>query len=291
MPRALEADPIVVFGAPRSGTTYVQQILNAHPEVFVSHESRLFAWLHQALTVLTQDRALLLSHGDEFVKHLRAVFPQVIRDFYDDLAPDARFWGDKYPRYSNPVNAGLLELVVELFPGARFIHVIRDGRDVVSSLVRKRGDDGKPWATFDEAHELWPSCTDHGSAFGRPLGADQYLELFYEDLVADDLAGGRRLFGFIGLDFHAAVDAFCRSEQSARSPFSGPTRDLSEGVTASDWSTVFAPEEQARSLELLGAQLVRYGYETEESLGRLEEQIAGSLSAQEGAAAVAPSPS
>jgi hypothetical protein len=53
-----ERDPIVVFGAPRSGTTYLEQILNAHPAVFISHETRVFAWLHHAL-VLTQDHRLL----------------------------------------------------------------------------------------------------------------------------------------------------------------------------------------------------------------------------------------
>jgi hypothetical protein len=228
---------------------------------------------------------LLLTHRDEFVEHLRAAFPQVIRDFYRSLAPEVRYWGDKYPRYANPLNAGLLEMVVELFPGARFIQIIRDGRDVVSSLVRKQDEAGKPWATFEVANELWPSCIDYGSAFGRALPANQYFELRYEELVADDLAGARGLFGFIGLDLDPAVEAFCLSEQAERTPFSGPTRDLEEGIGASDWATVFGLGDQARSLELIGAHLVRYGYETEASLAQLQERIARAIAAEDRAAA------
>ena len=64
-------DPIIVYGAPRSGTTYLQELLNAHPDVFVSHETRIFAWLHHALNEATQDRRYLVTHREEFGQHLR----------------------------------------------------------------------------------------------------------------------------------------------------------------------------------------------------------------------------
>ena len=66
---------------------------------------------------------------------------------------------------------------------------------------------------------------------------------------------------FIGVDFHPRVQEFCERQQQERTPVSGPTRDLSGGAGGSDWEPVMATEgERARSLELLGDNLVRFGY-------------------------------
>ena len=128
-------DPIIVFGAPRSGTTYLQELLNMHPDVFVSHETRIFAWLHDAVSVLTHEDRCLVTYREQFIDHLRSALPQVIRDFYRSLAADAIYWGDKNPHYADWNNDGCLELIADLFPNARFIDLIRDGRHVVSSLL------------------------------------------------------------------------------------------------------------------------------------------------------------
>jgi Sulfotransferase family len=279
MPAEQAADPIVVYGAPRSGTTYLEQILNSHPEIFISHETRVFAWLQRALA-LTNDHFLIANQREALVAHLRDELPSVIRDFYGRLAPGKRYWGDKNPHYADPKAAGSLDLVAELFPGALFIHIIRDGRDVVSSLVRKQHDEGRPWATFEQAHDVWKKHVRFGRAFGERVGSDRYLELRYEDLIADDVARAREMLRFLGLDPHPAVDAFCRSQREQRTPFKEPMRDLGHGIAASEWSTVLSLEEQARSLELIGKQLVLYGYETEASLARLRDEIAAALASR-----------
>jgi Sulfotransferase family len=278
----LAPDPIIVYGAPRSGTTYLQALLSAHPEVFISDETRLFAWLHHALA-LTEDDRMVLGHREAFVRHLRERFPQLIRDFYRGLAPDARHWGDKNPHYADPFNDGCLELIEELFPQSMFIHIVRDGRDVVSSLLRK-DKDGKPWVTFDQAHFTWSRHIARGSAFGRTLPRERFFELRYEELVADDVAMAGDIFGFLGIELHPAVEAFCRSQREKRTPFKGPTRNLEEGITVSEWSKYFSAEEQARSLELIGSDLVRHGYESEENLARLRERAAAALASSRGEA-------
>jgi LPS sulfotransferase NodH len=267
------ADPIIVYGAPRSGTTYLQQVLNAHPQVFISHETRIFGWLYQALDVIPQDERFLVTNREEFVERLRAELPGLVRDFYRDLAPDARFWGDKNPHYADERgNAGCLEMVADVFPGSLFVQIIRDGRDVVSSLVQRPGE-GKPLLPFENAHSTWANITDHGTEFGRALRSDRYFELRYEDLISDDVAVATQVFEFLGADIHPAVESFCRTQQEQRTPFSRPTRDLDRGAESSEWSKIFTAEEQARSLELIGQQLVRYGYETTESLAELGKQI------------------
>jgi hypothetical protein len=278
VPAELEPDPIVVYGAPRSGTTYLEQVLNAHPEVFISHETRVFAWLYHAMR-LTDDHRLVANQREGFVEYLRSTFPEMMRDFYRRLAPDARYWGDKNPHYADPFNHGTLDLVAELFPQSRFIHIIRDGRDVVSSLTRKRSEQNKPWVTFEQAHHTWKKHVRFGRAFGETLPPTRYFELRYEDLIADDVALARRMFGFLDIDLHPAVEDFCRRQRENRTPFKDPTRNFGSGITVSEWSRIFSVEEQARSLELIGRPLVRYGYETEESLAALNGRIAEALAA------------
>lgn len=263
----MEANPIIVYGAPRSGTTYLIRTLNQHPEVFISMETRVFVWVHQSLNVLTRQDGVLLNERAAFVEHLRRLYPKLIRDFYLQLAPAARYWGDKYPAYASPQHKECLETIADLFPGARFIHIIRNGLDVVTSIARKG------WVKFEAAHGVWTSYVDGGCEFGRKLPAGRYFELRYEDLIRDDLAMARKVFDFLGIEMHPDVVRFCREEQAERTPLSGPTRDMTQGAAMSDWARAWTPEQRRLSLTLLGRHLVRYRYETESSLEILSHEI------------------
>jgi hypothetical protein len=81
----------------------------------------------------------------------------------------------------------------------------------------------------------------------------------YEDLIADDVTGGREVFDFLGIEFTGEVRAFCESQAQQRTPLSGPTRDLSD-AGRSEWSQVLDGDDQARSLALIGDQLRQLGY-------------------------------
>ena len=253
MPTEQHDAPVIIYGAPRSGTTYVKTILNQHPGVLITHETRVFAWLEEAWRKLPRDPRLVFGRREEFVEHLSRELPGVIRSFYRSLRP-TRFWGDKNPHYASNENKESLQTIAELFPGARFVHVLRDGRDVVASLLR-RG-----WASFDGAHEAWHTHAENGRVFGQTLPPGQYFELRYEELVRDDEAMARRLFDFLEIPMHPKVLAFCRSQREARTPVSGPTRDLTLGAAVSDWSVQLTTEQQVRSLELLAPYLRRFGY-------------------------------
>jgi len=261
------SSPIVVYGAARSGTTYLVQIFNRHPRVHVSDETRIFAWVHDVFRRLTGDERTSYRNREELVDYLRRTLPATVRDFYRELAPDALWWGDKNPHYVHPHNEGCLETVLELWPATRFIHIIRDGRDVVTSGLRG------VWKDFESVHRMWTSHLDIGCSFGRALPAAQYFELRYEDLVRDDVEVARAMFDFLGIDFHLRVETFCRNQQERRTPFCTPSRDIRSDVTRSDWVGYLDPAQQARSLDLLGDHLVRFGYATPESLERFREGL------------------
>jgi len=117
------------------------------------------------------------------------------------LAPDASVWGDKNPHYAHPHNLGCLETVVELFPGARFIHIVRDGRDVALSQRQIS------WCSSNSFRlaEDWAHKTTLCHKVGRVLGPDQYLELRYEELVRDPEPVLRQVCDFLGEPFDAQM--------------------------------------------------------------------------------------
>jgi len=259
----IATDPIVLFGAPRSGTTFLNELLNSHPEVHITHEMRLFAWAHETLVEAPKKDRLLVNHRDIFVEHATKQFAGMIRDFYATQWPHARYWGDKNPHYADVWNRGCLDTIRRIFPGAKFIHIIRDGRDVVASIVRRKHDDGTPWANVETAAWTWRDHVTMGETFGRKVGPGSYYEIRYEDLVADGLRGARDIFGFLGIPLHPAVEEFCLAQQASRSAFSSPTRDLSEGGAGrSDWGQALSAEDRQLAMHIIEPTLVERGYVT-----------------------------
>lgn len=263
----MRPDPIVIMGAPRSGTTYVNEIVNQHPDVFVTHETRIFVWMHRTLVDGLAHPQRFLSHRDRFEGHLAHHLPDLVRSFYRGLKPGATYWGDKNPHYASPDHAGVLPMIRDLFPGSKFVHVYRDGRDVVASLLRKRFPDGRRWVDFEGAHDLWNGHVVTGHEFGREIAADRFLEVRYEDLVSDDVAWARTIFDFLEIDLAPEVEAFCLGQRKERTPFSGPTRRITPSADGSDWSDLLDEGQRRRSAEALRANLVRFGYETGETGG------------------------
>ena len=263
----MQPSPIIIYGAARSGTTYLTYLLNRHPDIFITNEARLFNWVYRSLIDLPQHENLVRHHRDEFVSHLRTRYPDLIREFYQQLRPTVQYWGDKNPHYAAPAVQGCLNTIEQLFPGTRFINIIRDGRDVVTSGLR-----GK-WTDFDSVHEMWTTHLDIGCKFGRALPATQYFEMRYERLVRDDLAMAHRLFEFLQIPIAKPVIEFCMQQMKKRTPYCSPSRDIQDGATGSDWAKVLTPAQQLRSLELIGDRLAAFGYETADSLRQLQQDL------------------
>ena len=109
---------------------------------------------------------------------------------------DKARWGDKRPSHFRNVEA-----IRSLFPDAQFIQLIRDPRDCAASLKRVPwGAREVPWALA-----MWAQAIDLGRRHSRTLPADTYLELRYEDLVADPRTALRRVCAFLGEEFEEGM--------------------------------------------------------------------------------------
>lgn len=185
-PWTREVDFVFVMGCPRSGTTWLQALLGAHPGIYTAPETHFFHALAGA------DRCYRTSverNVGPAAYHTEAEFYGLLADLYRHTVsrlpappPGCRWFLDKTPHYS--LHAAF---ILRVFPRARFVHIVRDARAVVPSLLRAAGTWGRQWAprNLDEACAFWERFVRSGRAV-RTLVADprQYREVTYEALRA-----------------------------------------------------------------------------------------------------------
>ncbi len=209
--------PIVV-GAPRSGTTLLRFMLDAHPALaippetgFLYHAQRLASGpaatreaIFSLLTEFPENAPAWPDFGldrDVFRTALAKLEPFSIADgvrafyrLYAEKHGKSR-WGDK-----TPLHTPHLGEIEALLPEARFVHLLRDGRDVALSLRRTWFAPAQDMTSLAEAWVRFVTA-------GRREGAERrhYLEVRYEALVNDAETELRRICAFLSLDFDAAM--------------------------------------------------------------------------------------
>jgi hypothetical protein len=168
-----------------------------------------------------------------------------------------RRWGDKTPSYVLSI-----PLLSSLYPSARFIHLIRDGRDVALSYLARPMFPRTIW----EAAWRWRQMVSAGLSAGRPLGQHRYLEVRYEDLVTDPRAVLQRLCEFGGLELeNSMLNYFEDVEGRLQTPVQ--FRQFQRGVAGPptvglrDWRTQMTPADVLRFEAVNGSLLSDLGYE------------------------------
>jgi LPS sulfotransferase NodH len=194
---------VFILGAPRSGTTWLQAMLGAHPQVGTTVELTLYSrytarWI-ESWTMEAQNirdgrwyQGLPFLWGEEeFYGFLREFVERVYQRVLDNH-PQATHVVDKHPGYSMYV-----EDILRIVPEARFIHVIRDGRDVAVSMVAARKRSGFGAGTIQDAAEVWKRHVL--AARSASQYRERYMEVRYEDMLADGIGTLEAVFDFCGL--------------------------------------------------------------------------------------------
>lgn len=214
--------PFFIVGSGRSGNTLLRRILQAHSELHIPPENHA---LGAAITVYRRNRGLpwphlvdlvlgtfQFSHGfDAFELELRPLAEQLHKAPDDErnlahvLDAFYRFhaevheqrcvhWGDK-----TPLNTFNAFKVASVFPAVRFIHMVRDGVDVVESYVR-----AGLISSYEEAARRWSSSVETARRVQRRY-AKQFFEIRYEELVREPTRIVRGVCDFLGIDFEPAM--------------------------------------------------------------------------------------
>lgn len=234
----------IVIGVARSGTTLLRLMLDAHPELAIPHETHFLpAALREPDASRERFSELLTGFptwedldtpAELFRGELLGVepfsVPEGLRAFYRLYARSRGKgrWGDKTPKYVLHVRD-----IHEALPEARFLHIIRDGRDVAVSL---RPLWFAPGESMEALAGMWVEHISRARAEG--LGQPFYLEVRYEDLIADPAGQLQRITRFLDLPYDPTMLAY---HETARGR-------LDEVVTrrAADGTVIITKDERLR---------------------------------------------
>lgn len=233
------ARPVFVVGAPRSGTTFLGSCLEALPELSYHYEPLVTQWL-------VRERSRLGWSTARADRVRRGTYRWLLRVHGEgDLA-----FAEKTPR-----NAFVVPELAHAFPDARFVHVLRDGRDVTLSLLRLpwfradaaagEGESARhgfgPWARFwvepvrraefeatsDAARCAWAwrRYTEAVLDGFASLAPGRTHEVRYEDAVAEPEKVSESLAGFLGVDAAGSRAALLGALGGARATSVGGWRE------------------------------------------------------------------
>jgi tetratricopeptide (TPR) repeat protein len=204
--------PVFVLGMPRSGTTLTEQIIASHPDVYGAGELQdLLRVAHRNITGTTDpivfpdnlrslDQATLSAWGAEYITGLK------------QRAPDALRITDKMP--ANFLAIGLIHLML---PNAKIIHVKRNPVDncvsCFTNLFRRAQEHTYDLAELGQYYALYSRLMEH---WRKVLPVSAFLEVQYEDIVADQEAQARRLIDYCGLEWNAACLDFHNTKRPIR---------------------------------------------------------------------------
>jgi hypothetical protein len=289
---------VFIVGCPRSGTTLLQRIVDAHPQIAITPETHWIPSYFKKATRKTPEAqvtpkliAKLVNYHrfgqlgigrDELEKLLGsggsmsyARFVSAIYDFYGK-SQGKPLVGDKTPGYARNI-----PLLHTLWPTAKFVHLIRDGRDVCLSAMdwRKPGKllvRSSTWAKdpVTTAALWWEWHIRAAREAGSLLGPELYYELRYESLVSRPRNECARLCTFLGVPYHEAMLRFHEGRTRA-----DPTLDSKEAwlpVTSGlrDWRSQMTAEKVACFDAAAGDLLAELGYPRSQDSG-LREVFSG----------------
>ncbi|HUD46296.1 MAG TPA: sulfotransferase [Candidatus Baltobacteraceae bacterium] len=216
-----EAIPPLAFlgGHPRSGTTLLEQILDAHPGVAALDEPTAF------LEVLQPEFHKSNDLSSARVNVLRRHYIQALRD---DLGTDA---AGKMLIDKNPSPTSRLPLWLRVFPELRVIIALRDPRDVVLSCYFQNIPLNSANVNFLSLDRLAKHYADLMGIWlaVREWPGFAWIQTRYEDIVADLPREGRRVTEFLGLQWHPDQERFYE-KSGARQLYSPTYQDVTRPV-------------------------------------------------------------
>jgi len=260
-------NPVFVIGSPRSGTTALAQALNRHPDLRVGKESYVLhdffgrnkptrVWENQMNRVTPCWLEFEKVEHDEFLAFLGLGMNALFSS-----RSEGKRWIDQTPLYTPMVDTLAL-----MFPGASFVHIVRDGRHVVRSMVnfeRKFDEqqlaDAQPneipqWSNdFAQGCGTWSHWVASALDFGD-AHPDRCLTVSNEELSADPESGFAAVQQFLGLDPHPGSARFFGKKRINSSWKGEPARPGDD-----DWLG-WDGERRRVFVETAGETMVRAGY-------------------------------
>ena len=271
--------PLVVLGVSRSGTTLLRVILDRSPGIAIPDESFFVPLLarRHGRTVAAErflDDVARIPTIRAWGLRPADVEPRIRAGMRTGAAIAAIFetyaeragkpcWGDKTPMYMRH-----LELLESLFPDARYVHLVRDGRDAaLSFLEMPEGTFTRTWAHPETPAQfacLWGKEVSDACALGRRVGSGRYHEIRYEELVTDPDGVVAGICEFAEIPFEPDMLAYAEAVDVSEKPHQQRLlRPPTAGVRS--WRDDMSSEDIAAFEAVAGNVLRELGYDVTSS--------------------------
>lgn len=291
-----------ILGHARSGTTLLMRLLRLHPEVHCNYQAHFFT--RKPLLKSLVDSAEIeewLARKSNRWNHGRDLSPLVLRAAADfimerDAAREGKnIVGDKSP--SSVIHGQVVRDMHSLYPDAKVVNIVRDGRDVLISerfrnfveeskfltaedkrIISDLKTDPAPFGNgrrslFTETFirniaKRWADDLTEIDSEGKRLYEKKYILLRYEDMLAKPYVELSRLWKFLGVKkMGKTLEKKLLAEMSSNPDEEWQTK-RNEGIAsflpkgqAGNWQRLFTSRDKALYKELAGDALVKWGYE------------------------------
>jgi hypothetical protein len=271
---------VFVLGCPRSGTTLLyDMLLSAGGFAVYLAESNVFNVLALRFGDLSdrsnRQKLLRVWLGSKLFRATGLDVEQIENKVMEECRSPGDFLeivmgemmraqGMQRWAENSPETLLYLPLVKRLIPDALVIHIVRDGRDVATSLERVRYVRPFPWEdrqSVISAGVYWEWLVQRGRAYGTQLGAD-YMEVHFEDLISSPQPTLDRIGQFLehNLDYERIRQVAYGSVARPNSSFQSDASSAAFNPVGR-WRKSFSPRQLSRFEGLVGETLAEFGYE------------------------------
>ena len=193
-----------ILGVPRSGTTLLAVMLNNHHDIYIPEKSHLGRFL-KIFDQLRKDftSTIKIEPIWNSIKRLRSLkelepgSENNLNDLINNVlnqklkSKHAKLWGDKAPPFLDKIPEINL-----LFPNCKIIHLVRDPRANVYSLIKRQ------YMTLTLASDLWLKLNNEGNTIHKILGIERILLIRYEDLLSKPEFTLQKICKFLNIEYH-----------------------------------------------------------------------------------------
>jgi len=256
------AKPLFLIGAPRSGTTLLTRILNAHPELLLTNETAIFLQLNEMVSKSRIGVKAGILYGKQhhtlWADHLNEQVLALVDRYYSKIATiegkkELKYWGEKHPHLNR-----CLEFIAEHYPNARFIYVVRDPRDSACSISEMNKTE------IQKTLKNWGKFTQRYEHFLATLTPKNVIVVRYEDVVANYEGETERVLDWLGLDMHPNVKKYIRKNKNVDSHKVEALVRVKHNFAEKSvgrWKKELTEDEKNYASHLLGQYMEKFGYD------------------------------
>mgnify|MGYP003299510023 FL=1 len=276
----LSCIPFFIIGSGRSGNTLLRSILSGNSDISIPPESyripfaikkfHIFNnrdWEDIVPQVLKEfedckefytweiditDAQKRLENIADSKRTLSNIFDELFCTYAEKHSPGSKIWGDK-----TPMNTLYLDWIGTVFPRSKFIHIIRDGRDVASSYLKMERYD-----TILEAANRWINSIESAQSFGSKI-KENYIEIRYEELVTKPEEVIKDTCDFLDIDYDSKMLDHTKQVKKLGDTDKEHHSNLSKPISSDSvgkWRNNLSESDQESITKLLHKHLQRLGY-------------------------------